>query len=78
MHALLHQKELVEDAIQPSSAVKEKSFSHRDVGKDLQILLWQFLTMLSNDCCYYLTAQASLHVQLCGDPVQNVEVAKKQ
>lgn len=81
MHTLLchlGKKELIKDAIQTSSDVKEKSISHRDVEKDLQTLLRQFLTTLSNNCCYYLTTQGSLHVQLYGDLVQKVEVARKQ
>lgn len=48
MHTLLchlGRKELIKDAIQTSSDVEEKSFSHRNVEKDLQVLLRQFLPL---------------------------------
>lgn len=62
-----------EDVIQRSSEVKEKSFSRMDVEKDLQTLLWQFLSTLSNNCCYYHTAQRLLHVRLSGDLVHTIK-----
>lgn len=69
---------MLKNAIQINCDGKEKSFCQRDVEKDLQTLLQQFLTTLNNNCCYYFTVQGSLHIQLCGDLSQEAEAARKQ
>lgn len=57
---------MVKDAIRRTSEVKGKSFSHIS---DTVMAIFKH----SNNCCYYHTAQRSLHVQLCGDLVHTMK-----